>query len=143
MISKNIMPHQNTIIIRITSNRDFITMTNRKYFQGVLELRFDDISDTHPTDDVMLYGQMTKVHYLKIIDFYEKYKKTAKRIIVHCDAGQSRSPAVALAILDYLIGDHEQAIRLIELNKHWKPNIHVLSFFKTAYWLGDNQVNEK
>lgn len=132
------MPQQNTIIIRITSNRDFAPMINRNYFQSILELKFDDVSDTHPTDDVMLHGPMTNDHYLEIVNFFEINKDTANNIIVHCDAGQSRSPAVALAILDYLIGDHDQAIKLIERNGHWKPNIHVLSFFKTAYWLGHN-----
>jgi predicted protein tyrosine phosphatase len=133
--SESIIPLENTIIIRITSNEKFSYMANEKLFSDILELRFDDVSDTHPTGDTMLYGQMTNDHYNQIVSFFEKNKLDTKNIIVHCDAGQSRSPAVALGILDYLLEDPEQAISLIRINGHWKPNIHVLSYFKKAYWL--------
>jgi predicted protein tyrosine phosphatase len=83
-ISENITPSENTIIIRITSNDKFAHMANEKLFLDVLELRFDDVSDTHPTGDTMLYGQMTDSHYNQIVSFVDKNKLNTKNIIVHC-----------------------------------------------------------
>ena len=135
LISETYMPSDNTIIIRITSNEDFAKMKNRSIFQDVLELRFDDVSPEHPKEDSMLYGAMKEEHFQEILKFVEKNKQ-AEKLIVHCDAGQSRSPAVAINILDYLLNDPEQAQELIQRNKHWKPNAHVTTFFRTAYYEG-------
>ena len=126
-------PVANSIIIRITSNYDFATMKYRDAYQDVLELRFDDISDSHPKEDSMLYGAMTQNQYTQIKGFISK-NMNAKELHVHCDAGQSRSPAIALAVLDYLLLDHEQAQELLQKNRHWKPNSHVSSFFTRDYW---------
>ena len=133
-MSETFNPLPNTIIIRITSNENFAVMNHTTDFLGVLELRFDDISDKHPTEDTMLYGMMTPNHYYEIKSFVEKFKSNECDIIVHCDAGQSRSPAVALGILDYLLEDHAQAQELLMKNGHWKPNVFVTSYFRRDYY---------
>lgn len=131
--SETFKPEPKSIIIRITSNEEFAIMEHRNLFQDVLELRFDDISDTHPKEDTMLYGAMTQEHYQQIKSFMDK-NIDSFQLSVHCDAGQSRSPAVALSILDYILNDPEQAQQLLLKNKHWKPNSHVSSFFARDYW---------
>ncbi len=131
--SETFKPEHNSIIIRITSNAEFAPMEHRELFKDILELRFDDISDTHPKEDSMLYGAMTTDHYQQIKSFMDK-NIDSFQLFVHCDAGQSRSPAVAISVLDYLLNDPEQAQRLLQKNRHWKPNSHVSSFFSRDYW---------
>lgn len=133
-MSETFLPLSDTIIIRITSNENFAKMDSQSQFMDILELRFDDISEQHPKEDSMLYGKMTQEHYNDIKRFIQKYQSVAKNLIIHCDAGQSRSPAVALGILDYLIEDHEHAKELVLKNGHWKPNAFVLSYFKRDYY---------
>ena len=132
--SETFMPEKHTIIIRITSNESFAVLQNRSAFQDVLELRFDDISDTHPKEDSMLYGAMTKEQFWEIVEFINRNKNTGISMIIHCDAGQSRSPAIAISVLDYLLEEQTQAQDLIRINTHWKPNSFVTSFFRTAYY---------
>lgn len=132
-VSETFKPEPNSIIIRITSNADFAFMEHRELYKDILELRFDDISDSHPKEDTMLYGAMTNEHYQQIKEFIDKNIDSIN-LFVHCDAGASRSPAVALSVLDYLINDPEQAQQLLHKNKHWKPNSYVSSFFTRDYW---------
>ena len=132
--SETFKPNLNTLIIRVTSNKEFSRLQFNDEFQDILELRFDDISDTHPKSDSMLYGAMTKDHFWEIVKFINKNKTTAEKLVVHCDAGQSRSPAIAINVLDYLLTDPEQAQDLIRTNTHWKPNSFVTSFFRQAYY---------
>jgi predicted protein tyrosine phosphatase len=134
MLSQVLNPEDNTLIIRITSNEEFAQLNYRESFQDILELRFDDVSDTHPKNDKMRYGAMKKEDFWSIVEFINKNKDTAKTLIINCDAGQSRSPAVATGILDYLLEDPQQSIELIKKNTNWKPNSFVTSFFRTAYF---------
>lgn len=71
-VSETFKPEPNSIIIRITSNADFAVMEHRELYKDILELRFDDISDTHPKEDNMLYGAMTNEHYQQIKEFINK-----------------------------------------------------------------------
>lgn len=41
----------------------------------------------------------------RIISFFQHYRSTAQLLIVHCDAGQCRSPAVAAALQKIQEGD--------------------------------------
>ncbi len=73
----------------------------------ILPIEFMD-ADSPGNDDV--YGNPTTIDDLmsdedakKIVEFVKKYKD--KRILVHCDAGISRSSAVAAAILKHYTGD--------------------------------------
>lgn len=126
-------PLKNTIIIRTTSDDDFIPLVNENFFTAILEIPFDDASENHPQEDLK-YGVMTEEHYFKIKKFILKYKDSIEHIICSCDAAQSRSPALALGILDYILEDHNQATMLVKTHLHWKPNSHVLSFFKKDYY---------
>lgn len=74
---------------------------------GVLFLEFHDL-DTEPGK---AFGEIYGPHVLfgeeharKIRDFVQAYS-TVYNITVHCDAGQSRSPAVAAALSVWLNGD--------------------------------------
>jgi len=77
-----------------------ITDGFRKYhfpFKPTLQLRFFDVDKKHP-----MFIQETDVQKIKsiLLDV-----QNASLVIVGCDAGISRSPAVAMAI-SYMLGDN-------------------------------------
>ena len=74
---------------------------------AILSIEFMDADNPGDYD---VYGSITTIDDLmtdedakKIVAFVEKYKD--KRTLVHCDAGISRSSAVAAAILKHYTGD--------------------------------------
>lgn len=73
---------------------------------------------------------MTDKDAIKIKHFVERHSD--KTIIVHCDAGISRSSGVAAAILKYLIGDDSQIFD----NPKYYPNM--LCYRKTLNALMDD-----
>tara|TARA_B100000700_G_scaffold331722_1_gene467561 strand:- start:38869 stop:39300 length:432 start_codon:yes stop_codon:yes gene_type:complete len=131
-IIANMKPPKNSVLIRTTSEDDFVPLVFRDCFLDVLELKFDDSSDNHPIEDLK-HGVMTKEHYFQIKEFIEKHKNVLN-LFVSCDAAQSRSPAMAIGIIDYLLEDPEQTKDLIMKNGHWKPNAFVMSFFRKDYY---------
>ena len=65
---------------------------------SVLFLSFDDEEKPHQL-------AMTKEDATKVADFVNKYKSVVDCMVVHCEAGRSRSAGVAAAIMKYLNGD--------------------------------------
>lgn len=57
--------------------------------------QFDDIDSSHPCQGLI---PMRDIDAIKIADAVELYKDEVEQIVVHCDAGYSRSPAIAAAI---------------------------------------------
>ena len=57
----------------------------------------------------------------QILNAVEKYKDSVEEIIVHCDAGFSRSPAVAVALSLWLNGDDSEFFD----RNHYCPNTWV------------------
>lgn len=93
------------------SNIRIIIITKNKYeynFVPLLELRFDDITRDE-TNDKLSFISKEDIHEIKrrIPDI-----KKAHIIYVCCDAGISRSPAVASALARYL-GDSESYSELM------------------------------
>lgn len=127
-----LQPPKNSIVVRATSDDNFIPLKFKNDFIDILELYFDDSSENHPTDDLK-HGIMTTNHYQEIKSFIAKHNN-ANYLFVSCDAAQSRSPAIAIGILDFLLNDSEQTIDLIKNNPHWKPNAFVISFFRRDYY---------
>ena len=71
--------------------------------KGVLTLIFDDIV-TEVDGAVLFDDDMAD----RIIDFIEKYRKSADTLFVHCYAGQSRSRAVGAFAVEMLGGDNSK-----------------------------------
>lgn len=99
------------IISISTPNIDYFYLkvepTDENRVVAILNLEFMD-ADCPGDNDV--YGNPTTINDLMsdedaktVVDFVETYKD--KRILVHCDAGISRSSAVAAAILKHYTGD--------------------------------------
>jgi predicted protein tyrosine phosphatase len=64
-------------------------------FAAVLRLQFDDVAERGDPADVLFAEQ----HAREIIAFIEKWADV-DRIVLHCNMGISRSPAVALGLCD-------------------------------------------
>lgn len=80
--------------------------------------QFDDVDTTVPTE---LFVPISQDDAKKIIDAVEKYKDQVEQIIVHCDAGYSRSPATAAAISLWLNHSDEEFFN----PKKYCPNMTV------------------
>lgn len=106
-------PHKTDSAIISISTPNFnysglaIEPTDENRVVAILCLEFMD-ADRPGDNDV--YGNPTIISDLMsdedaktVVDFVERYKD--KRILVHCDAGISRSSAVAAAILKHYTGD--------------------------------------
>lgn len=84
-------PH---IVISISGENDQETLIpNNQNRIGTLHLKFDDVSTI---DNQFLYFNRDQAK--EILDFVNKYVKQASVIVVQCQAGLSRSVAVASAL---------------------------------------------
>ena len=103
---------ETSIVISINSSCDLFLEIPRNSKNGIkrlLSLSFDDV-------DKKQYDEMTEAGYgsvvlmneqdaARIVAFVKKYKDSVDGIIVHCDAGVSRSAGVMAAIMKWLTGD--------------------------------------
>jgi len=116
------VPH---IIVSITTPTDEIArIKTNEHTLGLLRLSFYDIDRVVPVDsdlveEVRAISGITQFvddhlfesfHAHAILDLVEAHP-TAELFIVHCDAGMSRSPAVAAAISNILHGTDEVFFR--------------------------------
>lgn len=111
------MPRTKTAIISITDfNYDFAELKRQPNY--LLQLAFDDVdSDVFidelgrtPTDAERKhieskYHMMTDEQAQQITDFYNRVSNKVNLLICQCEHGQSRSAAVAAAIMEYAYGN--------------------------------------
>jgi predicted protein tyrosine phosphatase len=64
-------------------------------FAAVLRLAFNDIVATETPEDVLFAPDQAAA----VVEFVERWRH-ADRLVVHCHAGASRSPGVALGLCD-------------------------------------------
>jgi predicted protein tyrosine phosphatase len=64
-------------------------------FAAVLRLNFDDVTERGEPSDILF----AEDHAREIREFLDKWP-SAERVVVHCNAGVSRSPGVALGVCD-------------------------------------------
>ena len=114
-----------TALISITDyGYDFAELKNKP--QYLLQLTFDDVDNDVFDDEVDLpkqlveekYHMFTDVLAEKIAHFYKNIKGKAKVIICQCEHGQSRSAAVAAAIVEY---ENKNGIEIFANDKYF-PN---------------------
>lgn len=99
----------NKVIISISTPSDDKAVFNidNDSIKDILYLSFYDVS-TETQNIFKGYPAMTDEDAVQIRDFVLKWKDTVDTIIVHCDAGISRSAGVAAGILDGLDQDSSQ-----------------------------------
>ena len=112
-------------------------------FRDELSLRFHD---AEPSEDLPLPSEvvlMTQDQAKAIWDFVLRYRDRVGTIVVHCEQGMSRSPAVAAAICKALGGNEEPFFR------KYAPNQYVYELLlatapnlggKTGIPLGDEEA---
>jgi predicted protein tyrosine phosphatase len=83
--------------------------------RDVLHLTFHDTEP--PTTASMVL--MTPKQAGQIVDFVERHQRDVETVVVHCEAGMSRSPAVAAALCKSMGGDDRQFWR------NFTPNVYV------------------
>ena len=117
---------ESSIIISISDSYDFFPNINSTYFNGVksvLFVSFDDIQEINgkserfwKKDEGLIFDSLTGVSYKliskedakKIVDFVIAWKDKVDKIIVHCNAGISRSSGVCAAIMKALNGNDKE-----------------------------------
>lgn len=88
-------PSSNAAIIRITSQYPLTTL--KGFYSNIIELFFDDISyDNNDPDNIA--NIISDIEAKEIINFVKNLSNNCHEIVVHCDYGEGRSPAVAAAI---------------------------------------------
>ncbi len=106
------VPH---VVISITSAADDVARIPRSSAcRGVLRLSFADIDEAD--GDLTLFSAE---HAVEILEFVFKHRRSIERVVLHCDAGLSRSPGVAAAVAR-IMGDDDVTF----FRRHW-PNGHV------------------
>lgn len=118
-------PHEVAhVIISITSAPDDVARLRiPATCRGVLRVSFPDIevaSGAFAESDLF-----SEEHARTIWDFVRNHRAEVERIVVHCDAGMSRSPAVALAIAEKLGLDGSAF-----LGGRYRPNERVLRLLR-------------
>lgn len=116
---------EKTIIISISD--PYMVYTSKPHKgknSGVLDILMLVFADADRVSAPDVYGRivsqndmMTDSDAQKIVVFLNKYPDTD--IIVHCDAGISRSSGVAAAIMKYYTGDDSSIFK----NHHYYPNM--------------------
>jgi predicted protein tyrosine phosphatase len=118
------VPH---IVISIRDPASPSVRLKKNYLcQAVLRLAFHD---AEPSRNFILPANirpMTKAHARAIWRFVRQHLPSIRAIVVHCEQGMSRSPAVAAGLSVGLGGDDEQFVR------DYYPNQHVYALVLQA-----------
>lgn len=134
VVAVNFKPFtSNAIMIRIADvDKDFKPLRDKSRYIDVLPIHFNDInegddywglSDKEKADMVLFSSMHVKVIY----DFVDKYAD-AEQIVVHCNAGVSRSSAVAMGIAKH-VNDEKTYAELKQI-KRYLPNPRVLALMR-------------
>ena len=111
----NYIPKENSVLIRLESSVEDLEF--EKYYKDILLIDILDITKAKEKEHENKI--FTKEHSFKIYEFVDKYID-CDELVIHCHAGLSRSPAVAISILNYL-GRREEALKYI-FNHRAMPN---------------------
>jgi predicted protein tyrosine phosphatase len=116
------VPH---VIISITTTADDqARLPPSPMCSGVLRLVFPDLDEPRPDFPGEIFGPD---HANAICAFVEQHRDQITRVVLHCDAGVSRSPGVAAA-LAVCLGEDDA-----ELFRRYRPNMRVYRTILNAW----------
>jgi predicted protein tyrosine phosphatase len=112
---ETVAPHESPhIVISITSAASDVARVRRSpSCRDVLRLVFADIES--PVPDVEMFDRAMAD---RVWAFFERHRAAVESVLVHCDAGRSRSPAIAAALARAITGDDSEFFRRYEPNRH-------------------------
>ena len=133
-ISYSYKPHEESSVIISISSSDNYTLpsfsTNPKNgIKKTLCLFFDDVEVTETGG----YQPITENDARKIVDFVKRWKNKVDMIIVHCDAGQSRSAGVMAAISKWMTGSDMWVFDA----PYYKPNMTCYRTVLNEFYKGE------
>ena len=104
-IAKNPFPDTTALISITDYGYDFAELRNKPEY--LLQLAFDDVSaDEFETEaDQIKYHMITDDQAKQIAEFYHNIHDKVDTLICQCEHGQSRSAAIASAIMEYRNGN--------------------------------------
>ena len=94
--------------------------------RGILRLAFpdaDSVVDGYSKSDLFAAS-----HADQVWDFILGHRDAISRVVLHCDAGMSRSPGVAAALAKVLVGDDSVFF------KRYRPNMRVYRTLLERYY---------
>lgn len=102
--AKYVDPSVNYIVISITDTTEYpAKLIDNKFCKGILRLAFHDI-DREDIATKYGYNIITKEQAKQILEFVDDHINGIQLIVVHCEAGISRSSAIASALSEIYIG---------------------------------------
>lgn len=117
-VSPQEMGYKHPVLIRITSRKkengelNYLPLEHKEEFKDILHLSFDDVF-LELIEDMQKAGKqykpITKEDAELVKNFYEKHQDNVDGFFVHCDAGLSRSAAVAFSLME-----KQKQFRLLE-----------------------------
>ena len=134
-------PHNfKTAIISITDTNKSDVIFEKNDFnriRAILKLKFDDVE----RDSKDLHC-ITKDDAEKIVNFINKNKNKVDKIIVHCEAGVSRSAGVGAAIMKALNGDDWDVFKNPLKCPNMKCYRTVLNAFQDAGYFDEDPMED-
>lgn len=112
----------NWAMISIATYKDHWPEYNEENCKKVLRLAFHDADPKSTVNPCHAKGDdlFTEARAHMIIDFVEEVKDEIDMLVVHCEAGVSRSPAIAAVIAKILFNDDSTFFKA-----PFTPNMHV------------------
>ena len=98
---------------------------NQSGLRAILQLAFDDAEPTNSTE-LAAMTLMSSDQAREIWRFVLEHKDNVGAIVVHCEAGVSRSPAVAAALCTAMGGNDRKFFR------DYQPNLYVYKMVLAA-----------
>jgi predicted protein tyrosine phosphatase len=84
---------------------EFLPLAHQTEFEDVLCLKFDDILEktynSLPADEQARMTLFNEQHAKQVVEFFHQWKDKVDLFVVHCDAGISRSSAIAISLAEY------------------------------------------
>lgn len=135
-ISYSHKPHsESSVIISISSSDNYsLPSFGTNHNNGIkktLCLFFDDVEVTEKDER---YHPISEDDARKIVDFVKRWKNKVDTIIVHCDAGQSRSAGVMAAISKWMTGSDMWVFD----HSYYKPNMSCYRMVLNEFYKGGN-----
>lgn len=130
---KHLKKEEYNVMVRITdSNDSFKQLEDDKYYNGILELKFNDITEK----DI---NSFNKKHLDLLNDFFESHKNN-DNIVFHCQAGISRSSACAVGYCMYK--NNEEGMLKIFGESRYYPNDLICEMFADLYKYDKEKLKE-